>query len=85
MLKIHLEGHDKYYGIADVVRAFYIHPVEDKDGVNGAEAILQKVQIIREWFRTAWGIELDELRDEVQYRQATYDMNELRKMVYDIQ
>ncbi len=62
-----------------------VHPVEDKDGVNGAEAILQKVQIIREWFRTAWGIELDELRDEVQYRQATYDMNELRKMVYDIQ
>ena len=53
--------------------------------MNGAEAILQKVQIIREWFRTAWGIELDELRDEVQYRQATYDMNELRKMVYDIQ
>ena len=46
-----------------------VHPVEDKDGVNGAEAILQKVQIIREWFRTAWGIELDELR----------------KMVYDIQ
>ena len=31
MLKIHLEGHDNYYGIADVVRAFYIHPVEDKE------------------------------------------------------
>ena len=34
MLKIHLEGHDNYYGIADVVRAFYIHPVEDKENVR---------------------------------------------------
>lgn len=31
MLEIILKGHDNYYGIADVVRSFYIHPVEDKD------------------------------------------------------
>ena len=31
MLEIILKGHDNYYGIADVVRAFYIHPVEDKE------------------------------------------------------
>ena len=31
MLVIELKGHSNYYGIADVVRAFYIHPVEDKE------------------------------------------------------
>lgn len=31
MLEIILKGHDNYYGIADVIRAFYIHPVEDKE------------------------------------------------------
>ncbi len=31
MLVINLEGHENYYGIADVIRAFYSHPVEDKD------------------------------------------------------
>ena len=62
-----------------------VYDVEDKDGIDGAAAILQKVQIAREWFRTAWNIDLDALREEVQTRQATYDINELRKMVYDIQ
>jgi len=32
MLKIILEGHDNYYGIADVVRAFWHHPSEDREG-----------------------------------------------------
>lgn len=62
-----------------------VYDVEDKDGIDGAAAILQKVQIAREWFRTAWNIDLDALREEVQTRQATYDINELRKMVTDIQ
>ncbi|MBQ9556435.1 MAG: hypothetical protein IJV05_09440 [Muribaculaceae bacterium] len=62
-----------------------VYDVEDKDGIDGSAAILQKVQIAREWFRTAWSIDLDALREEVQTRQATYDINELRKMVYDIQ
>ena len=31
MLEIILKGHDNYYGIADVIRAFFIHPVEDKE------------------------------------------------------
>jgi len=62
-----------------------VYDVDDEDGINGSEAILQKVQIAREWFRTAWNVDLDSLRQEVQVRQASYNMNELRKMVYDIQ
>lgn len=57
---------------------------EDLDGVDGRAVILQKVDIVRKWFRTAWGIDLDALRQEVQTRQTTYDMNQLRKEVYDI-
>ena len=62
-----------------------VYDVEDKDGINGAEAILQKVQIAREWLKTAWNVDLDELRKEVQYRQTHYDINELRKQVTSIQ
>lgn len=62
-----------------------IYDVEDKDGIDGREAILQKVQIARQWLQDAWNVDLDELRNEVQYRQATYDINELRRWVYDIQ
>ncbi len=31
MLKIILKGHDNYYGVADVVRAFWHHPTEDRE------------------------------------------------------
>ena len=61
-----------------------VYDVEDKDGIDGVEAILQKVQIAREWLKTAWNVDLDELRNEVQYRQTHYDINELRKQVTDI-
>ena len=61
-----------------------VYDVEDKDGIDGVEAILQKVQIARTWLKEAWGVDLDELREEVQYRQTHYDINELRKMVTDI-
>ena len=62
-----------------------VYDVIDKDGINGEEAILQKVQIARQWFRDAWNIDLDSLRSEVQTRQATYDINQLCLMVSDIQ
>jgi len=62
-----------------------VYAVEDKDGVEGDKAILQKVQIARQWFRDAWGIDLDLLRETVHERQLNYDMNALRKWVYDIQ
>ena len=58
------------------------YQVEDFDGVDGPSVILQKVQIARDWFRDAWGIDLDALRAEVQYRQLNYDIDELRAQVY---
>jgi len=62
-----------------------VYDVEDKDGIDGREAILHKVDIAREWLKTAWNVTLDELRNEVQTRQATYNINELRKLVTEIQ
>lgn len=58
--------------------------VEDFDGVDGKAVILQKVEIIRQWFASAWGLDLDKLRAEVQFRQKNYNIEELRKQVYDI-
>ena len=62
-----------------------VYDVEDKDDIDGVDAINQKVQIARTWLKDAWGIDLDALREEVQYRQTHYDINELRKQVTDIQ
>lgn len=58
--------------------------VDDYDGIDGPTIILQKVQIARDWFRDAWGMDLDALRAEVQQRQLNYDIDELRAQVYDI-
>ena len=49
-----------------------VYDVEDKDGIKGDEAILQKVQIAREWLKTAWNVDLDKLRELVQSRQKDY-------------
>ena len=62
-----------------------VYPVEDEDGIDGVAAIERKVQYARQWFREAWGIDLDALRDEVRARQDAYNIEELRKRVYDIQ
>ena len=62
-----------------------IYDVIDDDGIDGAEAIMRKVQIARDWLKTAWNVDLDALRQEVQERQRTYDISQLRKQVYDIQ
>ena len=62
-----------------------VYDVEDKDGIDGAEAILKKVQIARDWLKNEWGVDLDALRQEVQERQATYNIVELRKQVTEIQ
>ena len=62
-----------------------VYDVIDADGIDGAEAILEKVRIARTWLQDEWGVDLDELRRVVQYRQATYNMDDLRKWVYDIQ
>ena len=62
-----------------------VYDVPDEDGIDGVEAINRKVDIARRWFREAWNVDLDELRNEVQTRQATYDINVLREMVNNIQ
>ena len=62
-----------------------VYDVPDDDGIDGVEAINRKVDIARRWFREAWNVDLDELRNEVQTRQATYDINVLREMVNNIQ
>lgn len=49
----------------------------ETDGVNGAEVIQRKLTICRLWLKDAWGINLDQLRAEVQTRQANIDINAL--------
>lgn len=62
-----------------------VYDVEDEDGIDGIAAIERKVQIARQWFREAWGIDLDALREEVRNRQEAYNIEELRQLVYGIQ
>ena len=62
-----------------------VYDVEDEDGIDGVAAIQEKVSIARQWFRDAWGIDLDALREEVRARQAAYNIEELRQLVYSIQ
>ena len=61
-----------------------VYPCEDKDNVDGVAVINQKVSICRAWFKDEWGLDLDALREEVQYRQLNYDIEELRKQITDI-
>lgn len=59
--------------------------VEDKDGIDGVAALKEKIQIARDWLRDSFGVDLDKLREEVQKRQATFDINELRKQIENVQ
>jgi substrate import-associated zinc metallohydrolase lipoprotein len=49
--------------------------------VDGDGIILQKLQICRDWFKDEWGINLDDLRAEVQYKQAHIDMQALLSQI----
>jgi len=51
------------------------------DGVKGAEIIRAKLTICREWLKSSWGVDLDELRAEVQKRQANINIVELRNQI----
>lgn len=61
------------------------YKVEDKDGIDGVAALKEKIQIAREWLRDSFGVDLDKLREEVQKRQANYDIVELRKQIENVQ
>ncbi|MBR1474686.1 MAG: hypothetical protein IJ613_03810 [Muribaculaceae bacterium] len=58
-----------------------VYPVEDEDEINGREVILQKVNIARKWLMDDWGIDLDAVREEVQWRQRNYNLEELRQQI----
>ena len=45
------------------------------DNIDGHEIILTKVNIVRNWLRANWDIDLDALRQEVQQRQYMTDEN----------
>lgn len=49
-------------------------------GAEGRAILMQKFDIVASYMRTTWGVELDELRQEVQNRAADlklFDMNEI--------
>lgn len=54
------------------------------DGRDGRAIILEKVSIARQWFASAWGIDMDALRALVQERQSDIDINELLQQIEDI-
>lgn len=45
----------------------------DNDGVNGRQLIQQKLDMVREWLKTNFNYDLDDLRDAVQKRQWVTD------------
>lgn len=53
----------------------------DNDGVDGKAVILKKLRIARIWLIESWGIDLDALRAEVQFRQARIDMDSLLSQI----
>lgn len=57
---------------------------EDVDGVDGPAVIEQKLSIARNWLHDEWNINLDELRNEVQTRQANMNIDSLRNQVLTI-
>ncbi|MDL2223087.1 putative zinc-binding metallopeptidase [Bacteroidales bacterium OttesenSCG-928-M11] len=69
-----LEMAEKEYNTDDEGNIVY-------DGVNGREVILEKLEICKNWLSSAWGVELDDIRNEVQYRQANIDIEFLRSQI----
>lgn len=68
------------------LKEFYtVYDVEDRDKIKGDEMILQKQSIARNWFTDAWKLSFDELRNIVQKRQKSFNINELRKQLDEIQ
>lgn len=52
--------------------------VEDKDKCDGLALIEQKQDIVRNWFKDTWKLDIDKLREIVQRRQKDFDINVLR-------
>lgn len=60
------------YGYASGGKIIY---TDNEDGVDGRAVILEKLQYVREWLKTYYDIDIDELRREVQRRQYVCDEN----------
>ncbi|MDR2853770.1 MAG: putative zinc-binding metallopeptidase [Prevotellaceae bacterium] len=59
-----------------------VDPAPDEDGVNGAVVIITKLDMCKDWMRTKWNIDLEELRNEVQYRQSHIDIDSLLNQLH---
>ncbi|MBO4721597.1 MAG: hypothetical protein J5629_01540 [Muribaculaceae bacterium] len=65
-----------------------VFEVEDKDGVDGVAILEQKINIVRNWFKEQWNLDLDAIRAAVQNRLTTFDsstLESLRQQVYGVQ
>lgn len=62
-----------------------VFPVTDEDKVDGRETILTKQNIVRTWFKDAWNLDFDKLREIVQTRQSNFDIESLRAEVEAIE
>lgn len=56
----------------------YTYTYLDTDDIDGKEIIEKKVELIRSWLKSAWNIDLEELRNEVQKRKMELNVEELK-------
>lgn len=63
--------------IAELRKQHDLFPAPSTDGKDGYAIINQKLNIVREWLQTSYGIDLDALRAEVQERQSNIDIEAL--------
>lgn len=61
-----------------------VYPVADKDGVDGVNILDQKINICRNWFKSAWNADLDALRAEVQKRQKDVNTEFTEQLLQEI-
>ena len=47
--------------------------ITDADNIDGRATILEKLDLVRNWLKENWGVDLDALRHEVQSRQYVTD------------
>lgn len=70
---------------AQLAQQYDLYDVVDTDNVDGKAVILQKTSIARNWLESAWNLDLDKLRDEVQFRQRNFDLDALLSEIENVQ
>lgn len=56
----------------------------DQAGEEGAAKILQKLEMLRKYFKTSWNIDLDKMRDVIQRRCAEVSKMDMRNLDYSL-